>query len=369
MEKPLRFHWSLSQAGDRLRRAQATDKQSGIPRLMEQIELCQCAEESGIESMLMAIGFSRPDPLVLSVAIGMRTEKVKFMMACRSGLICPTYFVQQVNTASALLRGRICINIVCGHTPHELGYYGDFLAHDERYERTAEFLIICRALWKHGEGVHFDGKYYSVQNATIRTPFVSDGSSPLPEIFLGGNSRLAEELAIHYASCLWRFPDTDEKLAAQASRLVERGVELGLLVSLISRTTRVEALAAASALIADFGAETRAIHKQFAARSDSTGFRSIYATADTSAEWLTPYLWTGAVPYLGAPAIALVGSFAEVASALLGYKKLGISQFLFMGWPDIEEIRYFRRGVLPLVRQAEGARQNPPPQALSGEYQ
>jgi alkanesulfonate monooxygenase len=35
------------------------------------------------------------------------------------------------------------------------------------------------------------------------------------------------------------------------------------------------------------------------------------------------------------------------------YKKCGVTQFLFMGWPDLEEMRYFGSGVLPLVRAAE----------------
>src|SRR5262245_6215879 len=114
MEKPLRFHWSLSQAGEPFRRAQATTQQSGLPKLEAQLALCRRAEAYGIESMLMAIGFSRPDPLLLAVRLGMETEKIHFMVACRSGLVSPTFFVQQVNTVSALLQGRICINIVSG---------------------------------------------------------------------------------------------------------------------------------------------------------------------------------------------------------------------------------------------------------------
>jgi alkanesulfonate monooxygenase len=64
-------------------------------------------------------------------------------------------------------------------------------------------------------------------------------------------------------------------------------------------------------------------------------------------------LWTGAVPYLGAPSIALVGSFEEIADAIMTYKNNGITQFLFMGWPDLEEMEYFGSGVLPLIRARE----------------
>ena len=300
----------------------------------------------------MAIGFTRPDPLALSVRIGLETGRIKFMVACRSGLISPTFFVQQLNTASAVLPGRILVNIVCGHTPHELRYYGDFLPHDERYARTSEFLTICRALWCREFPYTFRGKYFQIENAHIHTPFV--GGPAGPEIFAGGNSAEAADLAIRHASCLWRFPDAPDKLEGQAGPVLHLGTEVGLLVSLIARPTRREALDAASALTANFGKETSAVHAQFVSRVDSEGFQSVYArAAGNSSQWITKCLWTGAVPYLGAPAIALVGSFDEIADAIVAYKKAGISQFLFMGWPDCEEMTYFSQGVLPLVRHRE----------------
>ncbi len=74
---------------------------------------------------------------------------------------------------------------------------------------------------------------------------------------------------------------------------------------------------------------------------------------ESGSDWLTPYLWTGAVPFLGAPAIALVGSFDEVAEAMMIYKRSGITQFLLMGWPDLEEMTLFSQEVLPRVRSLE----------------
>jgi alkanesulfonate monooxygenase len=109
--------------------------------------------------------------------------------------------------------------------------------------------------------------------------------------------------------------------------------------------------------VAQFNFDARTPHQQFASRSDSIGFRSGHASATAQPEWLTPWLWTGAVPYLGPPAIALVGSFEEVAAALQHYRSMGITQFLFMGWPDIEEMEYFGHGVLPVLRQASKERE------------
>lgn len=355
MSRKLRFHWSLSQAGDKFRRMRSTENQPGLLSIQSQLELCRQGERCGIESMLMAIGFTRPDPTLLSIELGLRTEKMKFMIACRSGLISPAYWVQQINTASALLPGRICVNIVSGHTPQELQYYGDFLPHDERYQRTDEFLTICRAYWSagpNGPPVDFQGRHYHVEAGRLRTPFVS-GNGGAPEIFVGGNSDEAANLALRHAECLWRFPDQDEKLQPQCERLAEAGKEMGLLVSLITRPTREEAEEATRALLANFSDDVKAVTQQFAARSDSVGFRAVYAFTRNQSEWLSPWLWTGAVPFLGPPSIALVGSFQEIASALLHYKAMGITQFLFTGWPDVEEMEYFGSGVLPIVRERE----------------
>ena len=349
----LRFHWSLSQVGDKFRRASATADMKGLFSFETQVEFCRQAEESGIDSLLMAFGFTRPDPMVLSAALGRESKKIKFMIACRPGVMSPTVLVQQINTVSALTNGRVHVNIVTGHSPHELRYYGDFLDHEQRYERTDEFLDICRAFWRrHGE-VNFQGKYYGIQNGRLNTPFVSSDRTS-PEIFLGGNSAVAEQMAIKHANCLWRFADSPENLRDRVPQIIGHGIEVGLLVSILARPTREAAVRDAYAMIQPHSAKPQAFGKEFAQKTDSVAYRSTLDLAEKSeSEWLTPWLWTGAIPYLGSPAIALVGSAEEIASAIMEYKEIGISQFLFMGWPDLDEMTYFGREVLPLIREKE----------------
>ena len=350
--RPLRFHWSLSQAGNTLRRAERREEMAGLPDPAAQLALCRCAEENGIESMLMALGFTRPDPLLLAVALGRRTAKVGFMVACRPGLLSPTMLVQQVNTASHLIGGRISLNLVVGHTPHELGYYGSFLGHDERYAQADEMLTVCRALWR-GEEVDFSGSHYRIEKGRVGTGFAGPPGAA-PEIFLGGSSPQAAQLAARHADCLWRFADTPEALAPAIAPVLAAGTEVGLLVALLVRPTRGEAEAAARALIAGFGAEVRENHRRLAGQTDSVGFSATYRmAAGEGGEWRSRCLWTGAVPCLGPPSIALVGTPEEVAEALLEYRSIGVSQFLFLGWPDHEEMARFGREVLPRVRAAE----------------
>ena len=131
---------------------------------------------------------------------------------------------------------------------------------------------------------------------------------------------------------------------------MEQGKEVGLLVSLITRPTQEEAEAAAQALQGRFGDETREVVEEVYKQSDSEGFQSVFTLSGKEQfPWVTPYLWTGAVPYLGPPAIALVGSYENIAKAISDYKAIGITQYLFMGWPDIEEMTHLAKGVMPLL--------------------
>jgi alkanesulfonate monooxygenase len=352
--RPLRFMWSLSSVGDKLRRAKAMTTMSGLPDVDGHVAFCRRAEECGMESLLMAFGFTRPDPVTYSAVLGGHTEKIKFLVAVRSGISSPTYFVQQINTLSALTNGRVCINIVAGRAPDEQRYYGDYLPHDERYERTDEFWTICHALWRGDSPVDFTGRHYRVEGARINTPFVSDEANR-PEIYLGGSSDQAVSLAIRHADCLLTLPDAPDRMLPRIRPVLDSGTDVGLLVSLICRPSRDEAIEAAHGLVAAAGEDARRQHTAARSRSDSVGFGGAYDQAMQGSSWPTPYLWTGAVPYLGPPSIALVGSPDDIVQALAEYQAIGVSQFLFMGHPDLEQMTFFGKEVLPRVRARERA--------------
>lgn len=353
-DKPLRFHWRLPYAGETSAIAMAEQRSAqsiGLPAPEQQIEFCKRAEECGIDSLLVDFGFAKPDPMLLAAVLGRATEKIKFILAYRSGLFSPTMFVQQINTLSTLIQGRLLLNIVAGYSPEEQRAYGDFLSHDERYERTEEFLAVCRALWESRSEVNYSGKHYRIEKASLKTPFVSPDRS-FPEIIIGGGSPAAQQLAIKQGTCWMQLADTPEKIRNAGSAVLDRGIEVGLRVCLIARPTRKEALEAAQALVIgnDYNRKLTG-NKDFFTRTDSVSFRKAYELGD--AEWLTSSLWTGAIRIQGPTAIALVGSTEEIASAILEYKSIGVSQFIFAGWPKLEEMLYFGREVLPVVREKE----------------
>ena len=355
--KPLRFHWRLPYAGETTGMAmadQATASAIGLPDPKAQIEFCRHAEECGIDSLLVDFGFAKPDPMLLAAMLGQGARKIKFILAYRSGLFSPVMFVQQLNTLSALINGRLLLNIVAGYSPEEQRGYGDFLSHDERYERTEEFLAACRAFWSGETEVNFNGKHYRIEKGKLKTPFVSPDRSS-PEIIIGGGSAQAQKLALKEGTCWMQLADALEKIRAGVSTVLESGVEAGLRLCTVARATHEEAVEATRSLI---GGEhhARKLDGQtaFIQKTDSVSFKAAYQRGDT--EWLTPTLWTGAVRFQGPTAISLVGSPAEIADAIMEYKEIGISQFILSGWPKLEEMIYFGQEVVPIIRQREAER-------------
>lgn len=325
-----------------------TDSPAALPDMEGWTRFARCAEETGIESVLLSFSRYEPDTMLVACAVGQVTTKLKSIVAYRSGLMQPATFVQQVNTLSALVGGRVAVNIVAGSSEAEQRGYGDFLSHDERYARTEEFLAVCHSFWRGGE-VDFAGEYFRVEKGRLHTPFVAPDRAA-PEVYVSGHSEPARRLALGRGSCWLRLIDTPEKLRPLVAPFRERGVEVCLRLCVVCRPTREEALADAHALLPDeeIGREERGILTS----SDSQTLKQALAAAD-EVGWLNSRLWAGLVPYYGSSAMTLVGTPEELAETFLEYKRIGVTQFIISGWPKLGEMMIFGRDVLPLVREAE----------------
>ena len=357
----LKFHWMLPKSGEvavgarqtakeavRFRvESTSSDSPAARPQMDGWLHFATRAEEAGIESVLVALNRCEPDPLIVSCALGRATTRLKFIAAYRSGLMQPATFVQQVNTLSGLIGGRIDVNIVAGSSTTEQHGYGDFLTHDERYARAEEFLAVCNAFWRRGDEVNFHGTHYRVEGGKLNTPFLAPDRTR-PEIYVSGHSEPSERLAYEQGTCLLRVADTPEKLQAVVARTRARGLRVCLRLGLICKPTRAEALMAAEALLPENRDETATESKD-----DSQMYREGAATAGSTHHWLSPCLWTGLVPHYGPVWTTLLGSPDEVADAFLAYKKIGVNEFIISGWPEVDEVVTFGREVLPIVREAE----------------
>ena len=354
----LKFHWMLPKGGEVALDGRQTPREAARyriesmqntspavrPDLVGWTHFARHAEDSGIDSVLISFSRYEPDPFVVACALGQRVSELKFLVAYRSGLMQPTTFVQQMNTASALLQGRVSFNIVAGSSTEEQRGYGDYLSHDERYARAEEFLEVCNAFWRAEGEVNFEGKYYRVEQAKLATPFVAPDRSA-PEIFVSGHSEQSERLALSQGTCCLRVAESPEKLAPIVARTRARGLAVCLRCCLLCRPTRDEAIAAVESLLPEDASESTTTLKD-----DSQMYREGGALKSDEF-WPTPWLWTGLVPHYGPVWTTLVGTPRELADAFLEYERIGVTEFIISGWPEVETVDVFGREILPLIKQ------------------
>jgi alkanesulfonate monooxygenase len=358
MASNLRFHWMLPKGGEvamktvqETSRVRTTGRTSpaALPDLEGWVKFSRCAEESGIESVLLSFSRYEPDTILIACAVGRATTRLKFIVAYRMGLMQSTTFVQQINTLSGLIGGRVALNIVAGSSTEEQRGYGDFLEHDARYARAEEYLAICHSFWRNEGDVDFEGQHCRVAGGRLHTTFRAPDRSA-PEIYVSGHSEPAQRLALARGSSWLRLIDTPEKLSPLVRRFREQGVEVSLRLCIICRSTIDEAIRVAEAMLPDeeIGRQERAILM----KSDSQTLKQALAAADDIG-WLNRNLWAGLVPYYGSSAMTLLGSPQDLAECFLEYKRIGVTQFVISGWPKLDEMLIFGREVLPLIRKAE----------------
>ncbi|HEY0366944.1 MAG TPA: LLM class flavin-dependent oxidoreductase [Pyrinomonadaceae bacterium] len=354
----LRFHWMMPKGGEvSMKSAQETSRvattqahsPAALPDMDGWTRFARCAEEAGIESVLLSFSRYEPDTIFVACAVGQVAMKLKFIVAYRLGLMQPATFVQQINTLSGLIGGRVSLNVVAGSSALEQRGYGDFLDHDERYARAEEFLNVCHSFWANNGEVSFSGKYCRIDQGKIFTPFLAPDRTS-PEIYVSGHSEQAQHLALTRASCYLRLIDTPEKLRPIVGRFRDNGVDVCLRLCVICRPAMKEALAAAQALLPPEEIEKQ--ERRILSSSDSQTLKDALKTAD-NVGWMNQNLWAGLVPHYGSSAITLVGTPEDLARAFMEYKAIGVTQFIIAGWPKLDEMMIFGREVLPLVREME----------------
>ncbi len=351
------FHWFLPTQGDgrRLIEEQRLPGRAGGPRVASLGYLTQvalAAEELGFEGALTPTGLWCDDAWVTTAMLSQRTERLKFMIAFRPGLVSPTLAAQMASTFQRLSGGRLLLNVVTGGDGDEQRALGDRLEKDARYERTAEFLSIVRDLWR-GEQVDLEGAQLSVSEAQLEQL-----PSPAPPIYFGGSSPAALDVAARHVDVYlsWGEPPSllDGKLRALEAIAEARGrrLRLGVRLHVVSRDTAEDAWREAERLLEGIPAETIEQIQARLRRSESEGQRRMMSLHNGSASGLevAPNLWAGVGLARGGAGTALVGSHEEVADRIEEYAALGITEFVLSGYPHLEEAYWFGEGVLPLLR-------------------
>jgi alkanesulfonate monooxygenase len=356
----LRFHWFLPTQGDGRGLIETGDappagtagglREASIAYLSR---IATAAEDLGFEAALTPTGGWCDDAWVVTAMLAETSERLKFLIAFRPGMVSPTLAAQMAATFQWHSGGRLLLNVVTGGDAAEQRAFGDFLAKEERYRRTDEFLEIVGRLWD-GETVDFHGEHLHVEGATIhRLP------DPRPEIYFGGSSPAGIEVAASHVDVYltWGEPPAAvaEKIERVTAAAAERGreVRFGIRLHTISRDDSAAAWAQAERLLDSVPVETIAQVQAQLRRSESEGQRRMTELHGGSRADLevSPNLWAGVGLGRGGAGTALVGSHAEVAERIEEYAEVGIEEFVLSGYPHLEELYWFGEGVLPLLER------------------
>ena len=374
MTSQLKFHWFLPTNGGDGRHvvggghgvsAGPSGRPASVPYLGQ---VARGAEDMGFDAALTPAGAWCEDAWLSTAMLSQVSERLKFLVAFRPGLVSPYLAAQMAGTFQNLSGGRLLLNVVTGGESREQRMFGDFLDKEARYARCDEFLTIVRALWA-GETVDFAGEHLRVEGASL-----AQIPDPVPEIYFGGSSPAAGRVAAKHADVYltWGEPPAAvaEKVAWIRGLAAEQGreVRFGVRMHTITRDTSAEAWAEADRLLAGIDPETVANVQVGLRASESEGQRRMLELNGGSKGELEihPNVWAGVGLVRGGAGTALVGSHEEVADRIAEYHAVGIDEFVLSAYPHLEGAYWFGEGVLPILA-GRGLWEHPHPTAVRAQ--
>jgi alkanesulfonate monooxygenase len=354
-----RFHWFLPVSGDN-RSINENGPGRRVPDIGYLKEVALAADRNGFESLLTPTGRSCEDAWLTTAALTQVTERIKFLVAFRPGLVHPTLSAQMVQTYQRLSGNRLALNVVTGGDDTEQRSYGDFTTKDERYARTDEFLTVVKHEWE-GKPYTYEGRFYRVEGSGLNEPLPANARPP---IFFGGASAAAEQVSAVHSDVQLFFGETPPMAAERIARMrklaAERGrsIRFGIRLHVINRESSEAAWREADRLLDELPDDVVARVQNRMNKAGAVGHQRIATLHDGTkrnreALHIYPNLWAGSSLIYGNA--ALVGSHEEVADRIREYNSIGIDHFILSGYPRLESAYWFGEGVIPLFAQANAA--------------
>ncbi len=328
-------------------------------------KLAQIAENSGFEYALTQTRYAasygadqQHEATSFSLALLGATERLKVIAAVHPGMWHPGVLAKFIITADHLSNGRAAVNIVSGWLKDEFVNFGlDWLEHDERYVRTEEFIRVLRGLWTEQEFSQA-GKYYNINEFTLKPAPVDVPGRAHPEIFFGGNSTAAQATAGRVADWYFSNGRTLEGYTENVNGVLAAAAEsgrkprFGLNGFVIARDSEKEARETLREIVAK---AHRPAVEGFAAAVKEAGA----STKDGKGMWADSS-FEDLIQYNDGFKTQLIGTPEQVATRIVEYKKRGVNLLLTGYLHFQEEVAAFGKDVMPIVRELEAdlARKN-----------
>jgi FMNH2-dependent dimethyl sulfone monooxygenase len=317
-------------------------------------KLAQIAEASGFDYALSQIRFTagygadnQHESVSFSHALLAATEKLKVIAAVLPGPWNPALAAKQIATINHLTNGRVAVNVVSGWFRGEFTAIGEhWLDHDERYRRSEEFIRALKGIWTQDDFT-FRGDFYRFSNYTMKPKPID----PLPEIFQGGSSRAARDMASRVSDWYFTNGNTPEEIKKQVDDIRAKAaandhkVKIGVNAFAIARDTEAEAREVLAEIIAK--ANPEAVHG-FAHEVKNAG----KASPEGQGNWAKSS-FEDLVQYNDGFRSNLIGTPEQIAERIIGLKNAGADLILLGFLHFQEEVAFFGKHVIPLVRELE----------------
>ncbi len=334
-------------------------------------EFAQIHEAAGFDMVLVGYSSSSAESFLVAMYAAMRTERLSYLVAHRPGFVAPTLFARKVATFDQLSGGRLALHIITGKTDVEQEGDGDFTPKAERYQRAQEYLQLVKRTWAAATPFDFEGRFYRVRGAHSD---VRPLQKPHPLIMFGGASDGALEMGSAECDVFAIYAEpratTVERIAAFRARAAKHNRTVGFNMSVrpIVAATEAAAWDKANRILAGMtGKLGWARQEGVRAPVDNAGRRQFAFAQEKDVH--DERLWMGITRATGAlgNTSCLVGTAEQVADAILGYYRLGVSSFLLRGFDPVADATEFGRELIPRIKAgAVEIDQRPTPAVSAG---
>jgi FMNH2-dependent dimethyl sulfone monooxygenase len=289
------------------------------------------------------IGFSNASFETYTWAAGL-AEATKNIMVCATSHVStvhPVMAAKQAVTIDHISNGRFGLNTVMGWFRAEMEMFGGrLLDHDERYRYGAEWIAIVKRLWTDPHPFDFDGQYFHLKGVQ---GFPKPVQRPHPVVINSGNSAAALELSAREVDVCFVAVDRTESITRNLA-VKELGRKHGREISLFGSTLIV---------CRETEREAREVYQTILDLGDWQAARNIMESLGIETKHFKDRLPSHFDRFVAGWGInPLIGTPAQVTEQLSNYSALGLDGLVLFFLDYNEELKYFDREVMPLLKQA-----------------
>lgn len=317
----------------------------------------QAHEQSGFDAVLIGHSSSSADGFAIAQYAATHSYRIKILLAHRPGFSSPTQAARRVATLDNLIEGRLLLHIITGGVDADQRRDGDYTPHDERYQRTDEYLEVMRMVWNATEPFDFEGEFYRVSRASSD---VQGHQKPHVPLWFGGVSDAAIPVGAKHCDTYALFGEPRAQVQELMTRIDAEAEVFGrkpaynLSFRPIIGATEAEAWRKAKDILA--GVESAGGSGRSRVPEAETA-RRLMSLID-GGEVQDERLW---VPIAAAAqgsgnSTALVGTAEQVAEAIAKYYDMGVSGVLIRGFDPFNDAVEYGKELIPQIREKVAAR-------------